>query len=104
VNPYYLNERLSIQQGVLLVQGDIKKSWGANLKDMIKKEGNSKYGTLLWEIDIKLDIKELKNVLRRLHHINISQATLFPDLGGFAKSLTNRIADPRSLGIEDADG
>lgn len=103
VNPYYLNERLSIQQGVLLVQGDIEKSWGANLKDMIKKEKKSNYNPLLWKIYIKLNIKELKNVLKHLHHININQATLFPDLGGFAKSLINRIADPRSLGIEDAE-
>jgi hypothetical protein len=36
--------------------------------------------------------------------MNISQATLFPDLEGFAQSLINRIADPRSLGIEDASG
>ncbi|OGW03427.1 MAG: hypothetical protein A2Z59_09400 [Nitrospinae bacterium RIFCSPLOWO2_02_39_17] len=106
VNPYHLNERLSIQQGVLLVQGDIKKSWGANLTGMIEKDEEnkkSKYGTLLWKIDIKLKIEELRNVLKRLHHINISQATLFPDLGGFAQSLTNRIADTTSLGIEDTD-
>ncbi len=92
VNPYYLNERLSIQQGVLLVQGEIKKSWGENLKDMIRNGNNQRYGTLLWKISIKLNIKGLKKVLSRLYSMNISKATLFPDLGGFAQSLTNRIA------------
>ena len=32
---------------------------------------------------------------------NINQATLFPDLDGFAGSLRTRIAHPGSLGLND---
>ena len=33
--------------------------------------------------------------------MGINQASLFPDLDGFAQSLTGRIAYPESLGIDD---
>jgi hypothetical protein len=100
VNPYYLNERLSIQRGVLLFPGDIGMSWGENLKAMLKDDIPK--CTRLWMIPIEWNKNEgtRKDILKVLYDMNISQATLFPDLGGFAKSLRTRIAHPDSLRVK----
>lgn len=100
VNPYYLNERLSVQRGVLICPSKIAISWGENLERMLKKEDDGKCH--LWRIRIEWDNVEIqKQFLRRLYDMNISQASLFPDLGGFAKSLTTRVAMPETLGVFD---
>jgi len=98
VNPYYLNERLSVQRGVLICPSDIDISWGENLASMLRKEGDGKEH--LWRVRIeweKVDIQ--KEILRRLYDMNISQASLFPDLDGLAKSLRTRVAMPETLRI-----
>jgi hypothetical protein len=100
VNPYYLNERLSVQRGVLICPSKIDISWGENLERMLKRENVGKY--YLWRIRIEWDNVEIqKQFLRRLYDMNISQASLFPDLDGFAKSLRTRVAMPETLGIFD---
>lgn len=89
VNPYYLNERLSYQRGVLICPSQIDISWGENLQSMLQKsqqEGDTEFR--LWRIKIDCDAVEVqKKFLRRLFDMNISQASLFPDLEGLAKSL-----------------
>jgi len=98
VSPYYLNERLSIQRGVLICPSRIDISWGKNLECMLEKERKGKYH--LWRIRIEWKKVEVqKEILRRLFDMNISQASLFPDLDGLAKSLRIRIAMPETLGI-----
>ncbi len=98
VNPYYLNERLSIQRGVLICPSSIDISWGKNLESMLKKESNGKCH--LWRIRIEWkEVEVHREILRRLFDMNISQASLFPDLDGLAKSLRIRIAMPETLGI-----
>lgn len=108
-NPYHLNERLAVQKGVLLFSGTVEKTWGENLQDIINNPPKNKggkniqvEGPILWEISIKLS-KDCRNeFIRRLDEMNINQATLFPDLDGFAESLRTRIAHPESLGVEDS--
>ena len=89
VNPYYLNERLSNQQGVLICPSQIEISWGQNLQSMLQKspqDGDTEFR--LWRIKVDCDTVEMqKKFLRRLFDMNISQASLFPDLDGLAKSL-----------------
>lgn len=97
-NPYSMNERLTVQRGVFLCPGNLSdKSWGENLEDMLKTDQTR---DCLWRISIHWkDAKRRREILRNLHEMNISQASLFPDLGGFAESLRTRIAHPESLGI-----
>lgn len=98
VNPYYLNERLSIQRGVLICPSRIDITWGKNLESMLKKENGGKCH--LWRIRIEWKKVEVqKEFLRRLYDMNINQASLFPDLDGLAKSLRTRVAMPETLGI-----
>ncbi|MBN1973066.1 MAG: FRG domain-containing protein [Sedimentisphaerales bacterium] len=93
VNPYYLHQRLSIQRGVLLFPSKISISWGKNLELMLKNKGGQK--NHLWKIEILFDNIEIqKQFLQRLYDMNISQASLFPDLDGLAKSLRTRLVTP----------
>ena len=108
-NPYRLNERLAAQRGSLLFSGTVNRTWGENLRNMINKtlrnrqnmkDDEKTTGPLLCEIPFRLSKKERRTFLRGLDEMNINQATLFPDIDGFAESLRTRIAHPESLGIE----
>lgn len=94
VNPYYLNERLTIQQGVLLCSGNVNKTWGENLKGMmLKKNGVEPTDKpVLHGFIIENKTPVIKDFLKRLYDRNITQATLFPNIGGFAESMKTKIA------------
>jgi hypothetical protein len=79
VNPYYLNERLTIQRGLFLAPGDVRLSFEDNLT---KASGLAGAVTL---VEIPRELREV--LLRELFEMNISAATLFPGLDGFARSL-----------------
>jgi hypothetical protein len=94
VTPYHQNERLSIQQGTFICAGTINQTWGENLNTALLKYPDQQP---LVKIPIYLTTEKRNEVLRELHSMNISQATLFPDLGGFAQSLRTRLADPETI-------
>ena len=94
VTPYYQNERLSTQQGTLLCAGTVNQTWGENLKEVLF-EDQSQHPLI--KIPLRLDQNSRSEVLRKLHSMNINQATLFPDLTGFAESLRIRLADPETI-------
>ena len=78
--PSRLTERMTVQKGVFLCQGNIKKSFLENLCAM---EG--------WKGAIKGYVieHEMKHeFLNRLYDMNITRTSLFPGLDGFAKSLS----------------
>jgi hypothetical protein len=80
-NPFRLNERLTIQKGVFMCPGDVTSSFEKNLRSLQgwNKEQNIK------KIIIPLQFK--KRALHILYDMNVTRATLFPGLDGFAKSL-----------------
>lgn len=88
INAYSLNERLVIQQGTFLCPGDISKTFEENLAALAPVD-NSKpdLGDDVWEIRIDATLDERKNILRHLHRMNMNEATLYPGLDGFARSL-----------------
>ncbi len=103
VNPYSLHERLSTQKGVLLCQGSIDKSWGANLKSVLERDDATDCPIRLCRIPIVWDDHNARNqILRRLYEMNIDQGSLFPGLDGFAGSLRTGIASRvRTLSEDD---
>jgi hypothetical protein len=89
VNPFRLNRRLVIQQGVFTCPGDVSKGFFENLAGMPKTE------VLAVRIAGGEMVRECLTELRRM---NMSRAVLFPGLGGFASSLVTRLASPDTLG------
>jgi len=81
MNPFRLNERLTIQKGVFVVPGDISRSFRDN---MVALPGHDNEAHL-----VKLIIPHVERAeaIERLHYMNITRATLFPGLDGFAESL-----------------
>lgn len=92
MNPFRLNERLTIQQGVFLFPGDISKSFEENLSP----HNLSPDDLVRFKITSELSFR--REALLNLHRMNISRATLFPGLGGFSESLRTRLAFPKLLG------
>lgn len=81
VNPFQLDERLTIQKGVFLYPCDASQSFETNLRAMRGCNDPSKVLKLIISFD------ERRLALKTLHSMNISRATLFPGLDGFAQSL-----------------
>lgn len=95
-NPFRLNERLVIQQGDLLCQGDISRTFEENLAAVLPP-GTTKTHSKLRKYPLKFEAKERQAALRALHRMNVSRATLFPGLEGFSKSLKTLLFSPDKL-------
>lgn len=83
VNPYRLNERLVIQQGVFVVPGNVSMLFKENLKGIT--DG------MLVKLEIDLTPSSRRDILARLARMNISNASLFPGLDGFSRSLATLV-------------
>ncbi len=91
LNPFRLNRRLIIQQGLFLISGDIRLSFVENLRHSYGRDDRT-LARHLHRIVLRPDKKERNRVLRELRSMNIMTEVLFPDLSGFARSLVNRLA------------
>ena len=88
VSAFRLNSRLSIQQGVFIMPGDIRMSFDVNA---------SSAPVEVKEIFISADVELRRKVLMRLRRMNINRATLFGGLAGYAESLYTRLAEHQLL-------
>jgi len=95
VNPFRLNKRLSVQQGLFLLPGDITKSFEENLTETFG--GLEKTKKYLCRLKITPDRANRSEILKKLKDMNISNEALFPDLDGFARSVGEGLAYPRPL-------
>jgi FRG domain len=78
--PHAMNRRLIAQSGTFLVPGDLHKSIEEILKDYPNPSDT------LIKFIVPVD-KVRERGMRELYRMNITQATLFPDLDGLARSL-----------------
>jgi hypothetical protein len=86
VNPLRLNERLTIQQGTFLFPGDITVSFEENLGATgYLKESRKNL------VRFKIDAGLRQQILKWLYAFNITEATLFPGLDGFARSFRTHL-------------
>ena len=92
VNPFRLNERLIIQQGVFLCPGDVSIPFEDNLFAVLPPGTAS---PPFYKLKIKHNARS--DYLRKLHRMNMNTSTLFPGLDGFARSLNNILAFPEIL-------
>lgn len=81
-NPILLNERLTIQQGVFLVPGDVTTTFEENVREVPNHGQNL--------VQIIIDQSCRRKLLHKLHRFGINAATLFPGLEGFAHSLRTK--------------
>lgn len=103
VAPERLNERLSIQQGLFLAPCDISAPFEQNLaatfrldpEALRKREATPWNGRPLPNETALLKIRLPQHLhtkaLRDLHAMNVTSASLFPGLDGFARSLYHEI-------------
>lgn len=86
-NSLRLNTRLVIQQGIFLCPGDISCSFEDNLKNL---EGWDNKNNVL-KIYFNFSKEERKSALEALRRMNITQASLFPGLDGYSRSMKQLI-------------
>ena len=87
------NQRLTLQQGVFLALGDIRKSFWENLNTIDSKIVRKCFKKCI--ITLKKDLK--KDIILNLRQMNINNAVLFPDIDGFSQSLWTRVALSHNL-------
>lgn len=80
INPFRLNERLTLQKGVFMCLGNVKKSFEDNLRSL------KGYETKVKKLIIPKKLR--KTAIKQLYNIPVTRATLFPGLDGFAQSLS----------------
>lgn len=81
INPFRLNERLRVQQGAFLIQGDVSRPFTENLDALSRGQRTDSI------VKIVIPKSKRSEVLKHLWTMDISRAALFPGLDGFAKSL-----------------
>jgi hypothetical protein len=85
LNPFTLHERLVLQQGVFLVPGDVSVPFAKNLEALGPSDVNVR------ELRMCASRDFLRTATRELSRMNVSEATLFPGLDGFARHLSSVI-------------
>lgn len=91
VTPQRMNQRLVTQQGTFLCPGDVSKSFEANLIALLSKDTAQSKANFI-KLTVQVDLNAKRDILLRLHHMNINSATLFSGLDGFARSLKTLMA------------
>jgi len=86
-NPVILNDRLIIQQGTFICQGDVSTT----LMDNIRNMNSFELSDNISKISLKFNKEELHKAVIDLRRMNADSATLFPGIEGYVKSLNERI-------------
>ncbi|MEW6290976.1 MAG: FRG domain-containing protein [Thermodesulfobacteriota bacterium] len=108
--PERLNERISVQQGVFVIPGDLNYSFIENLEETFSFSLKELHKISLLNptdiheiadidcleaeiVKIVLPVEIYNSALYDLDKMNINAATLFPGLEGFARSLSKHLRD-----------
>ncbi len=91
LNPYRLNQRLSIQQGVFLCPADVSVPFVENLAAL----GKTKEAII--KCKINLTRRAYQDCVRKLIRMNMTRTSLFPGIDGFAASQKMALANPHIL-------
>jgi hypothetical protein len=93
VEPFRFNQRMVLQQGLFLCPFAVgllsQSEFGKGLVSIL--DWKSSEGNRLSNLVYKLVVEPAAHphVLRELHRMNVNYASLFPDLDGLARSLSN---------------
>jgi len=100
IEPFTMDERLTIQQGIFLCSTTLFWPFEMTLKHMMEASPERPPG-ILQRLVVRPEAR--LGLLRELHRMNISHATLFPGFDGFARSLSN-IAELHASSSADPSG
>jgi hypothetical protein len=94
VEPFHASERMTVQQGLFLCSSSLSLPFEQSLAWLLgRKEGKN----ILVRFEIMPQVRA--PLLTELDRMNVTEATLFPGLDGFARSLGPSTAFPgRALG------
>ncbi len=87
VQPYRMNERLTIQQGLFLCANRALFPFHNCLAGLLLHANKQGKKSCEWLHKLVITAETRVDVLRLLNKININAATLFPGLDGFSRSL-----------------
>lgn len=93
VEPHRLNQRLTIQQGLFLCQGNLEKSFEENLAVYDRQEKH----VLKFILPNQIRAQALSD----LNSMGLSRANLFPGIDGFAQSLRQVIVQMEDPGLAE---
>lgn len=86
VNPFFQNERLTVQQGVFLAACHACGTFMENFDASVGTDSTA------WQkLDVECSATFLMEAFAHLHRMNVTRAALFPGLDGFATGLQNLI-------------
>jgi len=91
LNPYHLNDRLAVQQGLFLVGSNVIVPFSTALKALTGSTDNVR----IYQISSEAVRRE---ILVRLYRIGVTRAALFPGLDGYAQSLRSKMLMLRRWG------
>ena len=96
IEPPRSNARLLVQQGLFLCPATLDRSFDKNLSSYKDDKVNMQEHVH----KIKIEGRIFAEAMSELSYMNISRASLFPDLEGFGKSLAHKLEDKSSDEIE----
>ena len=100
LNAYRLNERVVAQRALFVVPLDVTKSFMENLH--LCSEGQQMISSHLIKFVIPCSKEIISGCVKYLYDLNLTPATLFPGIDGYARSLGNLMLLPdRFRGIGD---
>lgn len=92
LNAYSLNERVVAQQALFVVSLDVTKSFMENLR--LCSEGQQMISRHLIKLVIPCSEEIISECVKYLYDRNLTPATLFPGIDGYARSLGNLMLLP----------
>jgi hypothetical protein len=100
LNAYRLNERVVAQQALFVVPLDVTKSFMENLRICAEDQKTTSRRLIKFVIPCRKEI--ISGCIKYLYDRNLTSATLFPGIDGYARSLSNLVLLPdRFSGIGD---
>jgi hypothetical protein len=84
VNPFRLNQRLRIQQGIFLAASDLTQDFKTNFRKTIEQTNSSEF---FKKIELTADLTTLNEALMDLRRMNLTTESIYPGIEGFARGL-----------------
>lgn len=94
LNPFRVNQRLMIQQGIFLCPGNVQIPFEDNISSLCVSADCGKNVRLLL---IANNSAVRVEILKELHKMNMTHAVLYPGLDGFSRSLHTLMIYPHIL-------